>query len=333
LNSLEIPLGILGSLMHIPDGFLDTKTIIATSLLSSLGLWRAVRVLKTRMSPRKVPLMGLAAAFIFVAQMINFPVVGGTSGHLLGAVLVAVLLGPSEGVLVISVVLIVQCFLFADGGVLALGANIFNMGLVATLGGYSLYRLVSRAFRTERWRFVAVPLAAWFSTVLASVFCAGELAWSGTARWSVAFPAMTGIHILIGIGEALITTLVLAAIYAARPDLLPLERTAGSEPGPRPLAGLLVYGSLILVGLILFVLPFASSWPDGLEKVASVFGFDSKAVTRPLVPSPLADYRVPGIGSLSKATALAGIVGAVFVFAVSLILARLVISKSKDRAS
>jgi len=104
--------------MHIPDGFLDTKTIIATSVFSLVGIGRALRILKTQMSPRKVPFMGLAAAFIFVAQMINFPVVGGTSGLVLGAVLVSVLLGPSEGILVMSVVLIVQCFLFADGGVI-----------------------------------------------------------------------------------------------------------------------------------------------------------------------------------------------------------------------
>jgi cobalt/nickel transport system permease protein len=319
--------------MHIPDGFLDTKTIVATSAFSLLGVGRALSVLKTQMSPRKVPLMGLAAAFIFVAQMINFPVAGGTSGHLLGAVLVAVLLGPSEAILVMSVVLIVQCFLFADGGVLALGANIFNMGILATLGGYYLYRLVALPLRSERGKFVAVAFAAWFSTVLAAVCCSGELAWSGTVPWSVGFPAMTGIHILIGIGEAFITALVLAAIYATRPDLLSVGTASAAGGEARPLRGVLINGSLIIIGLVLFVLPFASRWPDGLEKVASVFGFNSKALARPLVPSPLADYRVPGVGSLSKATALAGIVGAVLVFGISFVLAKIVISKPKDRIS
>lgn len=316
--------------MHIPDGFLDTKTIVATSALSLLGVSRALVALKTRMSPRKVPLMGLSAAFIFVAQMINFPVAGGTSGHLLGAVLVAVLLGPNEAVLVMSVVLVVQCFLFADGGVLALGANIFNMGILAALGGYAGYRLVALLIRSERGKFVAAAFAAWFSTVLAAVCCAGELAWSGTVRWSVAFPAMTGIHILIGIGEALITTLVLAAIYATRPDLLSLGRAPEDEREARPLLGVLVYGSLIIVGLVLFVLPFASRWPDGLEKVAAVFGFSSRSLAAPLVSSPLADYRVPGIGSLSWATALAGIIGAVLVFGVSFILAKAVLPKPEN---
>jgi len=317
--------------MHIPDGFLDTKTIVATSALSLLGVGRALSVLKTRMSSRKVPLMGLAAAFIFVAQMINFPVVGGTSGHFLGAVLVAVLLGPSEGILVMSVVLIVQCFLFADGGVLALGANIFNMGILAALGGYYLYRLAAVLIWSERGKFVAVAFAAWFSTVLAAVCCTGELAWSGTVAWSAGFPAMTGIHILIGIGEALITTLVLAAIYAARPDLVSIGMAPDAGGEARPLRGVLINGSLIIIGLVLFVLPFASHWPDGLEKIASVFGFNSKVLSRPLVSSPLSDYRVPGVGSLPRATALAGIIGAILVFGISFVLAKIVISKPKGR--
>jgi len=317
--------------MHIPDGFLDTKTIAATSALSLMGLGRAVIALKTRMSPRKVPLMGLAAAFIFVAQMINFPVAGGTSGHLLGAVLVAVLLGPNEAVLVMSVVLVVQCFLFADGGVLALGANIFNMGILATLAGYSVYRLVALLIKGERGKFIAAAFAAWSATVLAAICCTGELAWSGTVPWSVAFPAMTGIHILIGIGEALITTLILAAIYATRPDLLSFRTASDGERDARPLLGMLIYSSLIIVGLVLFVLPFASRWPDGLERVAAIFGFRSRSLAAPLVSSPLADYRVPGVGSLSWATVLAAIIGALFVFTVSFILARAVLAKPKNR--
>jgi len=277
--------------------------------------------------------MGLAAAFIFVAQMINFPVVGGTSGHVLGAVLVSVLLGPSEGILVMSVVLIVQCFLFADGGVLALGANIFNMGIIATIGGYYLYRLVSLTIKADYGKFVAAAFAAWSSTVLASMCCTGELAWSGTVRWSVGFPAMTGIHILIGIGEALMTALVLVAIFRTRPDLLFIKATSDGKREARPLTGVLINGSLIVIGLVLFVLPFASRWPDGLEKVASLFGFNSRGLSKPLVLSPLADYRVPGVGSLSVATAFAGIIGAILVFVVSFILAKLFLSKPKDHHS
>src|SRR3990172_7730516 len=131
--------------MHIPDGFIDGKTAGATTALSLAGVGLALRRVKRELPPRKVPLLGLAAAFLFAAQMLNFPVAAGTSGHLIGGVLVAALLGPSAAVVVVTTVLIVQCFLFADGGVSALGANVFNMALLGAVGGYAIYRLVRRA--------------------------------------------------------------------------------------------------------------------------------------------------------------------------------------------
>jgi cobalt/nickel transport system permease protein len=136
--------------MHIPDGFIDGKTAATTAALSAVGVGLALRQVRRRLERRRVPLLGLAAAFLFAAQMINFPVYGGTSGHLLGGVLVAALLGPSAAIVVLTTVLIVQCFLFADGGVLALGANIFNMGIVGGAGGYWIYRLVCRALPGPR---------------------------------------------------------------------------------------------------------------------------------------------------------------------------------------
>jgi len=212
--------------------------------------------------------------------------------------------------------------------VLALGANVFNMGLVAVLGGYFFYRLVAAVVRTDYGKLVGAAFGAWASTVLASICCTGELAWSGTVAWSVGFPAMTGIHMLIGVGEALITALVLTAVYRARPSLMSAKDGGVGEPSTRPLAGVLIYGGLITLGLALFVLPFASKWPDGLAKVAAAVGFDTKALSAPLVSSPLAGYRVPGIGSLSTATALAGIIGAVLVFTVSFVLAKALHRKS-----
>jgi cobalt/nickel transport system permease protein len=314
--------------MHIPDGFLDTKTVITTSVFSLVGIGRALRELKTQVAPQKVPLMGLAAAFIFVAQMLNFPVLGGTSGHLLGAVLVAVLLGPSAGIIVMTVVILVQGLLFADGGVLALGANIFNMGIIGTIGGYYIYRAVASLIRADYGKLVAVAFAAWCSTVIASVCCAGELAWSGTVPWSIGFPAMTGIHMLIGVGESLITTLVIVAVYKARPDLFPMQN-AIRQPADRSLKSVFIYGTIIILGLVLFVLPFASGWPDGLEKIAMEFGFESRAITSPLVASPMVDYHVPGIGSLPAATALAGIIGAIVVFIFSFVLGKAMFRKSR----
>jgi cobalt/nickel transport system permease protein len=308
--------------MHIPDGFLDAKSIVAASVLSAAGVAAALRHVKSSMTPRKVPLMGLSAAFLFVAQMINFPVIGGTSGHLLGGVLAALLLGPAEAVLVMAVVLSAQCLLFADGGLLSLGANILNMGLAAPLGGFVLFRLLAPRMRSAAGRFASAALAAWFSVVLAATICVGELAWSGTVAWRLGFPAMAGIHILIGAGEAVITTLILAAIVKTRPELLPVFRITGAPPVKRPSANIIVLGSLVILGLILFVLPFASRWPDGLERTAAALGFDSRALSRQVVSSPLADYRVPGIGSLPLATALAALVGALLVFGVSFVIAK-----------
>ncbi len=188
--------------MHIPDGFLDAKTVVATAVLAVIGVGTAVRRAQTHLPPRRVPLLGLTAAFVFAAQMVNFPVAGGTSGHLVGGVLAAVLVGPSGAVVVMATVLIVQCLIFADGGVLALGANIFNMGIVGAVGGYAIYRAVYRVLGHDSGRLVAVAFAAWCSVVLAAVMVAGELSLSGVVPWSVVLPAMTGVHMLIGVGEA-----------------------------------------------------------------------------------------------------------------------------------
>lgn len=207
--------------MHIPDNFLDPPTALITGALAATGLGVALRHARKHLPPRQVPLLGLTAAFVFAAQMLNFPVLGGTSGHLIGAVLVAVLLGPSAAVIVISAVLIVQCLLFADGGLTALGANIFNMAIIGGVGGWAVYAALRKLLPANRaGRALAIVLAAWSSTVLASIACAGELAASHLLDWSVAFPAMAAIHALIGVGEALITVLVINAIAQTRPELI-----------------------------------------------------------------------------------------------------------------
>jgi len=319
--------------MHIPDGFLDAKTLGVAAALSAVGIGRALRNVGRTITPRKVPLMGLASAFLFVAQMINFPVLGGTSGHLLGAVLAAILLGPDEAVLVMTVVLSVQAFLFADGGVLALGANLFNMAVLAPLLGYAVYRLASRQARTEAGRLASVALAAWLSTVIAAAACAGELALSGAVAWPLAFPAMTAIHMAIGVGEAAITALVLAAVVKARPDLLPGFAARGREDRTRPVRDVLIYGGLIVAGAAVFVLPFASNLPDGLEALAARLGFASCAAVKPVLPAPLADYRVPGIGSLPLAAALAALFGAILVFGLAYVLARRRLARSARLAA
>jgi cobalt/nickel transport system permease protein len=217
--------------MHIPDGLVSVPINVAAAAVSAgVGAAAVARARKT-LGERQVPILGISAAFVFAAQMLNFPVAAGTSGHFLGALLVAVLLGPFNGFLVMAVVLAIQAFLFADGGLTALGTNIFNMGVVAGLGGYGLFRLFLSLLPRGRGTFVAAAAAAsWLSVVLAASVCAVELALSGTAPLALALPAMAGVHALIGAGEAVISGVVISLMLGVRPDLVPAwkPREAGA---------------------------------------------------------------------------------------------------------
>lgn len=211
--------------MHIPDGFINIATAATTYAVSAGGVGYGLRAVGRKLGERHVPLMGVLAAFIFAAQMLNFPVAGGTSGHLLGAALAAILVGPWAGVVIMSCVLLVQCLIFQDGGLIALGANVFNMGIVGSFTGYYLYRGAALFLGEERkGKLVGGFIGAWGSVVLASIACALELALSGTSPISVALAAMAGIHALIGIGEGLITVAVLSLVLATRRDLLELQK-------------------------------------------------------------------------------------------------------------
>lgn len=212
--------------MHIPDGFLNVATVATTAALSAGGIGGAVRIVGKKLGEKQVPLMGILAAFIFAAQMLNFPVAGGTSGHVIGAALAAILLGPWAAVLIMSCVLIAQSLIFQDGGLLALGANIFNMGIVASFSAYYIYKLVTwLAGANRKGTLIGGFTAAWVSVFAASIFCAIELAVSGSSPFGVVLPAMAGVHALIGIGEGLITGAVLVLVLATRADLLQLQRT------------------------------------------------------------------------------------------------------------
>ena len=308
--------------MHLPDGILDAKTALLTTGAAAAGLGIALRQVRASVAPRQMPMLGLAAAFIFAAQMLNFPVAGGTSGHLVGGVLAAILLGPSAAVLVITCVLIVQCLMFADGGLMALGANVFNMALVSVCGGYFVFRLTKRLVRAEENRATvfAAAFAGWFGTVLASISCAGQLALAKTVPWSIGFPAIANVHMLIGIGEGLATSLVLLAVLRSRPELVAGAR----EKGAAARLGFVGYGLLVSLGLALFVAPFACPWPDGLETVAKALGLEQRAVP-PLIKGPFADYQVPWFGSATVATAVAALLGTVIAFIAAYVLARVLV--------
>lgn len=207
--------------MHIPDGFLNTGVSVVTGAAAAGVVGYGIYKAREELDEKSVPLLALCAAFIFAAQMLNFPVAGGTSGHFLGGVLAAVLLGPWLGGLVLALVLVVQCLGFADGGLTALGANVFNMAVIGTVVSYYIFHGVKAVLPKNRPSFLAaIGGTAWLSVMLASGACAVELAVSGTSPLSVTLPAMLGIHAIIGIGEALITVMVMSVVLAVRPDLV-----------------------------------------------------------------------------------------------------------------
>ena len=211
--------------MHIPDGFLNMTTAAATGVASVGGVGIAVRIAAKKIGEKQVPLMGMLAAFIFAAQMLNFPVAAGTSGHLIGGALAVILIGPWAGVIIMTAVLIAQALVFQDGGLVALGANIFNLGMVAVFAAWVVYRPV-RALSgdTRRGHLIGAAAAGWVSVMAASLAAALELAVSGASPASAVIPAMLGTHALIGIGEGLITVLVVSAVMASRADILKQEK-------------------------------------------------------------------------------------------------------------
>lgn len=223
--------------LHLPDGFLSLPVSLMTWVVALVLIATALKKVQVEYQERTVPLMGVCAAFIFAAQMINFPILGGTSGHLMGGTLAAVLLGPWSGTLVMTVVFAVQALVFQDGGITVLGANILNMGLVGTFCGYYLYRSLRQLLGYNRWNStaVAIAIASWLSVVSAALLCAMQLSLSHTVSWQVAFSAMGFWHVSIGLGEALITVIAVGYIWRVRPELLydpPVVRSQQPMPSP-----------------------------------------------------------------------------------------------------
>lgn len=198
--------------MHIPDGFLDAKTIITTAAISAYAIKNDVEKARRSLGDRDIPVLGVMAAFIFAAQMVNFPVMAGTSGHLLGAALATILLGPYSAGLIIASVLIVQSLFFQDGGILALGANILNMAVASPMAAYYIYVALKKYVRFTCADTIATFAASWFSVMVAAVFTSFELALSGTVPLKIVILPMAMVHAAIGIGEGLITTVAVAYI-------------------------------------------------------------------------------------------------------------------------
>ncbi|WP_405480522.1 energy-coupling factor ABC transporter permease [Streptomyces sp. NBC_00009] len=318
--------------MHVPDGFINAPVSAAAGVVAAGAVAVSLRGARRELDERTAPLAGLVAAFIFAVQMLNFPVAAGTSGHLLGGALAAILVGPYTGVLCVSVVLLMQGVLFADGGLTALGVNVTDMAITTTVVAYLVFRgLVKVLPRGRRSITVASFVAALLSVPAAAVVFTLIYAIGGTTDVSIGkvATAMVGVHVLIGIGEAVITALTVGAVVAVRPDLVygarglhrPLKlRVAGElvdapDAAPAPVAargshrkvwitGLVT--SLVLAGFVSF---YASANPDGLEKVAHDKGIDKKTEKHASDGSPLAGYGVKDVGDARLSGGLAGVIG------------------------
>ena len=298
--------------MHIPDGFLSLIVSIVCWAASAAIIGLAISKTNKSLGEKQIPLMGVMAAFIFAAQMINFPVAGGTSGHLLGGAMAAIVLGPWAGMLVMTSVIAVQGLLFQDGGLVVMGANILNMGLVTAAVGYGLYRSASTQSTTVKLGVAGV--AAWLSVMTGALLTSLELWLSGTSQLQMVIPAMLGVHALIGLGEALITVSALAFILRTRPDLLGAD--SESAKGSR---GWVVVGALISLAVVL-ISPLASGDPDGLERVAINMGFIDTGLSAPY--SIIPDYTLPFLGETALSTIAAGVIGVFVVGAIMMLVGR-----------
>ncbi|MEU0334172.1 energy-coupling factor ABC transporter permease [Streptomyces sp. NPDC006193] len=315
--------------MHVPDGFIDAPTSAVTGAVAAGALAVSLRGARRELDERTAPLAGLVAAFIFAVQMLNFPVAAGTSGHLLGGALAAILVGPCTAVLCVSVVLLMQGVLFADGGLTALGVNITDMAIVTTVVAYAVFRgLLAVLPRKRRSVTVASFVAALVSVPAAAVAFTLIYAVGGTTDVAIGkvATAMVGVHVLIGIGEAVITALTVGAVIAVRPDLVHgarglrqrLRLRVNGELVDAPAAPVAVRASrrtlwvtglvtsLVLAGFVSF---YASAAPDGLEKVAHDEGIDRKAREHAAAGSPLADYGVEDVSDARLSGGLAGVIG------------------------
>jgi len=316
--------------MHMPDGYINLATSAGAAVVAAGGVATSLRNSGKELAGRQVPLAGLTAAYVFAVQMLNFPVAAGTSGHLLGGALAAILLGPTLGALVVTVVVVMQALLFADGGVSALGLNVLNMALVTAVVGWLVFRWLMKVLPARTSSAVVSSMVAAAVSVVASATAfviEYSLGGQGGVAVRTVLQAMVGVHALIGLGEGLITALTVGTVLAVRPDLvkgaadLPLvtDRTAPS----RATTVTFVVGGLVAALVLVFVLaPIASSAPDGLEKVALDMGFSEAATDHP-VGGPLADYGVSGVDSERAGTVLAGTIGVAATFAIGLAIATL----------
>lgn len=302
--------------LHIPDGFLSTPLAIAGWVLAVVMVGYALRRTGRDLGERQVPVLGVLAAFIFAAQAINFPVIAGTSGHLLGGTLAALLIGPWAASLVMTAVISIQALLFQDGGLLVMGWNIINMGVITAFTGYAASNFVRRLLAQRPGsQLSGAFFGAWLSVVVGAMATGVELAASGTFPLRLALPAMASIHVLIGLGEAAITVGAISLVKSLRPEIM----TRGEVAAGRRTA-YFVIGGVLLALLLAAISPLASPDPDGLEMVASEGGF--LQLGKEPVFELLPDYVFPSVQNEALATILAVGVGTMIVFFISVLIGK-----------
>ena len=290
--------------MHVPDGFINAQVSAATGIISLGTLWAYIRNAKNLVADKLIALTGMMSALIFVLQMINFPIAAGTSGHLLGGALAVIVLGPSLGVICISIVVVIQSLLFADGGLSALGVNVLNMAIITSLTGWFTITLWKKLFGESQFTLISGSvIAGLLSVVFSSIAFVLEYAIGGTVSVPLGnvLIAMISTHLLIGLGEGIITALIVSLLLRVRSDLVYVNSKKNKSNTLSTSYGVLI---ALILSLIL-VTPYASSSPDGLESVASDFGFEETDGVVLL----LEDYGISSINNNFVSTTLSALLG------------------------
>lgn len=290
--------------MHVPDGFINAQVSAATGVISLGTLWAYIRNAKNLVADKLIALTGMMSALIFVLQMINFPIAAGTSGHLLGGALAVIVLGPSLGVICISIVVVIQSLLFADGGLSALGVNVLNMAIITSLTGWFTITLWKKLFGESQFTLISGSvIAGLLSVVFSSIAFVLEYAIGGTVSVPLGnvLIAMISTHLLIGLGEGIITALIVSLLLRVRSDLVYVNSKKNKSNTLSTSYG--VFIALILS--LTLVTPYASSSPDGLESVASDFGFEETDGVVLL----LEDYGISSINNNFVSTTLSALLG------------------------
>ena len=298
--------------MHVPDGFINAPVSIGTGVISFATLWAYIRSAKSLVADKLIALTGMMSALIFVLQMINFPIAAGTSGHLLGGALAVIVLGPNLGIICISIVVVIQSLLFADGGLSALGVNVLNMAIITSLIGWLTISSWKKLFGEANISIISGSIVAGIlSVVFSSIAFVFEYALGGTVSVPLGsvLIAMVSSHLLIGLGEGVITALIVSLLLRVRSDLIYIKANKDRNNNKSSFYGLFIFLLLCLT----LITTYASSSPDGLESVAGDFGFSESSGIVLL----LDDYRISGLNNDFLSTALSAVLGVVVVIGVS----------------